>query len=307
MTRPARQLDCTVLDVRELRFDDGTPVRAASAIAPLAGGWLVAQDDATHGAWLRGDGVARLRLLPPVDGLDLFDEASGTKHRKPDLEAACDVGDGTVLLLGSGSLPARMRAVLVRGNGAVAVGDLTELYARVAELLGIAPADVNLEGATVVAGALRWFQRGIPARDVPSASVDVDLPALLAVVTGAGTPAAVGFADPRRYELGQAGGHPLAITDAVTLHDGTVLVSAAAEAAPSAVDDGEVHGSALALLDGTLATAGGALAGPDGSPVKVEGLAVVEEQDATGTVLAVVDSDDPTAASLALTVRIRRG
>ena len=41
-------------DVRALRFDDGTPVRAASGIAPLADGWMVAQDDATHAAWRLG-------------------------------------------------------------------------------------------------------------------------------------------------------------------------------------------------------------------------------------------------------------
>ncbi|WP_448638191.1 hypothetical protein [Geodermatophilus sp. URMC 63] len=36
--------------VRALRFDDGTPVRAASGIAPFGDGWLMAQDDATSAA-----------------------------------------------------------------------------------------------------------------------------------------------------------------------------------------------------------------------------------------------------------------
>ena len=31
-------------EVRALRFDGGTPVTAASGIAPLGDGWLVAQD-----------------------------------------------------------------------------------------------------------------------------------------------------------------------------------------------------------------------------------------------------------------------
>jgi hypothetical protein len=108
--------------VSELRFQDGTPVRSASAIAPLGDGWLVAQDDATHGAWLRGDPLSpgrvdRLRVLPPVDGLEVFSEAAGTKHLKPDFEAACEVrvdGEPAVVLLGSGATPARMRASLVR-------------------------------------------------------------------------------------------------------------------------------------------------------------------------------------------------
>src|SRR3712207_7927116 len=81
----------TITGVRELRFDDGAPVTAASGIAPLGDGWLVAQDDATHAAWQRPDGVAPLRLLPSVEGLDHFTEAAGTKHLKPDLEVACPV------------------------------------------------------------------------------------------------------------------------------------------------------------------------------------------------------------------------
>src|SRR3712207_8518336 len=48
-------------EVAVLRFDDGTPVTAASGIAPLGDGWLVAQDDATSAAWLRGDHVVPVR------------------------------------------------------------------------------------------------------------------------------------------------------------------------------------------------------------------------------------------------------
>ena len=99
-------------DVRALRFDDGTPVRAASGIAPLGDGWLIAQDDATHAAWRLGSAVTPVRLLPPVEGLDVFSEAEGTKHLKPDLEVACPAevdGEPAVLLLGSGSTRRRMR------------------------------------------------------------------------------------------------------------------------------------------------------------------------------------------------------
>src|SRR5688500_4221595 len=123
-------------DVRALRFDDGTPVRAASGIAPLADGWLIAQDDATHAAWRHGDAVTPVRLLPPVEGLDVFSEAAGTKHLKPDLEVACPAdadGEPAVVLLGSGSTRRRMRGVVVRlgDAGPVALdGDLGTLYER---------------------------------------------------------------------------------------------------------------------------------------------------------------------------------
>ncbi len=77
--------------VRELRFTDGAPVRAASGVARFGDGFLVAQDDATHAAWFSDGPATPVRLLPPSEGRDTFDEASGTKHLKPDLEAACEV------------------------------------------------------------------------------------------------------------------------------------------------------------------------------------------------------------------------
>lgn len=124
--------------VRALRFDDGTPVTAASGIAPMGDGWLVAQDDATSAAWLRGDRARRVRVLPPVEGHDRFSEAEGTKLLKPDFEVACPAevdGEPAVLLLGSGSAPRRMRGVLVRvanGEPVVRAGDLGPVYQRVA-------------------------------------------------------------------------------------------------------------------------------------------------------------------------------
>jgi hypothetical protein len=69
--------------VRALRFDDGTPLTAASGIAPLGDGWLIAQDDSTFAAWRRAGSVVPVRVLPPVEGHDRFSEAAGTKRLKP--------------------------------------------------------------------------------------------------------------------------------------------------------------------------------------------------------------------------------
>ncbi len=81
-----------VSGAERLRFGDGSPVRAASAVVRFGDGRLVVSDDATHAAWFRPGGEPiRLRLLPPVDGEEVFDEESGTKLLKPDLEAACEV------------------------------------------------------------------------------------------------------------------------------------------------------------------------------------------------------------------------
>jgi hypothetical protein len=294
-------LHTEVLSATVLRFDDGAPVRAASAVAAYAGGWLVVQDDATHGAWWRGDSLSRVRVFPPVEGRDAFSPAEGTKHLKPDLEAALPVPGGGVLLLGSGSTPRRMRAALLDGpHSPVRTADLSPLYAAVASALGLDPELLNLEGACVVGPSLRWFHRG--AADVPSASVDVPLDALLACFDG---PRDVPVGPPRTYDLGTVDGVPLAVTDALALPDGTVLVSTAAEDTPDANDDGPVIGAALALLDDDGVRAQARLPELRGEVQKVEGLAPRQTRSDGLEVLAVVDADDPDLPSTALVVDVR--
>jgi len=285
-----------------LVFGDGSPVRAASAIAPFGDGWLIVQDDATHAAWRRAGSVIAVRVVDPVDGLEVFSSTAGTKHLKPDFEAACPVAGG-VLLLGSGSSPARMRASLVTPDGAFTVADLRPLYRTVAAELGVGEDRLNLEGACLVGDRLRWFQRGSSAAGVPTASIDVDLAALLAAVTG-GEPALVSAGDVRRYDLGAVDGVALAATDAVSLADGRVLVSAAAEDTPNPVDDGPVVGSALALLDDREVVAVAELPGSAGGAYKVEGLAVRETTTDGVRLLAVVDADDPLVSSEQLELRL---
>ena len=324
-----------------LWFAPGSPVRAASAIAAFGDGWLVAQDDAAHAAWLRPGGITAVRVVETVEGHDTFSSVEGTKHLKPDFEAAVAVvlgGRGGVLLLGSGSTPARMRASLVTGPGAYATVDLTAVYRRVAEALGIPLERLNLEGAARVGNRLRWFQRGNSAAGVPSASVDVDLPALLAHLA-AGSPARAeakpaeqakpaghaghaGHAEHaehaeqggqarlvevggvRRYDLGAVRGVALAVTDVVALPDGRLLVAAAAEDTPNAVDDGPVVGAALALLDDERVLAVAAVPDAASGPYKIEGLAVRGPAPDGVSLIAVVDADDPLAASSRLDLRV---
>jgi hypothetical protein len=293
----------TLTSFTPLRFADGTPVRAASGVARYGAGWLVVQDDATHGCvWEAGSGRA-LRLVSPVEGHDTFEEASGTKALKPDLEAVVALPDGRTLVLGSGSTPARMRCVLL-SESTVQVAGLAPVYARVAELLEVPADQLNLEGATVVGDSLRWFQRGLPSAGAPSASVDVELDALLAHASGA--PAAIRVSGVRRYDLGTVGGVGLAITDAISLSGGLVLVSAAAEDSPSTYDDGPVVGSALALLDGDQLLDMAELPLLDGEVAKLEGLALVGHRDDVLDLVAVVDADDPEVPSLLLELVVER-
>ena len=216
----------TLASATPLRFADGTPVRAASGVARYGAGWLVVQDDATHACvWESGSGRA-LRLVAPVDGHDTFEEASGTKALKPDLEAVVTLPDARTSVLGSGSTPDGWRCVLL-SESTIQVAGLAPVYARVAELLEVAADQLNLEGATVIADSLRWFQRGLPWAGAPSASVDIELGGLLDHASG--SPAAIRVSDVRRYDLGAVAGVGLAITDVITLSGGLVLVSATAE------------------------------------------------------------------------------
>lgn len=283
---------------RRLRFDDGTPVRAASAVVAHRGGHLVVQDDATHAAHVQGGSVHRVRVFPAVEGHDVFSSAAGTKHLKPDLEAAVALSDDTALLLGSGSSPARRRGALLDA-GTVVAADLGALYDVVADALETPAGALNLEGACLVQGRLRWFRRG--AADVPSASVDLDLDAFLAHLTGGPAPTP---SRPTTYDLGSVDGVDLAVTDAVTLADGTVLVSTAAEDTDDPVDDGPVVASGLALLDGERVLASVALPLDDDGVRKVEGLAVLEQSPGRLVVVAVVDDDDAEAASSELRLRV---
>jgi hypothetical protein len=294
-----------------MRFTSGAPVTAASAIAPFGDGWLVVQDDATHAAWHRPGGIAPVRVLPAVDGHDVFSSAAGTKHLKPDFEAACELptADGSgVLLLGSGSTRARMRSSFVTPVGPgtrFVVADLAPLYDTAARALGTPDGQLNLEGACRSGDRLRWFQRGNPVAGLTSASIDVDAVALLEAATGRVGAATVGVGAVRRYDLGTVDGVALAVTDAVALPDGRILVSAAAEDTRDPVDDGPVVASALALLDDDGVADIVALP-RDGDVVrKVEGLALDGVEPDGVRLLAVVDADDTHTPSTLLRLRVR--
>lgn len=307
------QVRISVGDVRALRFDDGTPVTAASAIAPLGDGWLVAQDDSTSAAWLRDGSVTPLRLLPPVEGHDRFSEAAGTKRLKPDLEVACpaDVdGEPAVLLLGSGSTDRRTRGVLVRlddGRPVVQARELAPLYAAVVQRLGLAADQLTLEGAARRGDTVRWFNRGNLAAGVSSASVDVPAAGLVDAVLGRVGAGSLPVERPRVHELGEVAGVGLAVTDAIALPDGRLLLSAAAEDAPTAIDDGPVVASALMLVDGDTVVDVSRIPEVDGRVPKVEGLAVRSVRDGAVHLLAVVDDDDPTRPSTALELDVDLG
>jgi hypothetical protein len=304
-------MDIDVLGAERLRFRDGTPVRAASAVVPFGDGHLVLSDDATCAAWFREGAATRVRLLPPIAGHDAFDEASGTKQLKPDLEAACQVlvnGAPSALVMGSGSSPGRMQWCLLRledGRPRAVAADMTPVYATVAAALAVDRDLLNLEGACVVGDTLLWFQRGLPSAGLPSGSVHIDARAALGAVLGAGDAAEVKATCPLHYDLGAVDGVGLAITDVVALPDGDLIASAAAEDSPNPRDDGPVVATALARIRGAQVVKVVPLPQVDDSVIKVEGLMVLDADEKQTTLLAVTDVDDPEAASWATWLRVR--
>lgn len=83
-----------------------------------------------------------------------------------------------------------------------------------------------------------------------------------------------------------------------------MLLSAAAEDTPNAVDDGPVVGAAVALVhDAELLAVAPLTAGGD-VVHKVEGLALRAAGPAGVDLLAVVDADDPLLPSVELDLRV---
>ena len=296
--------------VERLRFDHGGPVRAASAVTGFGNGFLVVQDDATHAAWFVDGRATPLRLLPPVDGLEAFDEPSATKHLKPDFEAACAILDGAdpaLLVMGSGSSPARMRWVLLKleqGRPHTRVADMTGLYRVAADALDVPLDALNLEGACTSVTPCGGSTAVCPRRGSPPPASTSTWSTCWRRPRPRGC-REITVAASRRYALGSVANVGLAITDAVALPGHGVLCAAAAEDSPNTRDDGPVVASALVLLRDDGVADAALLPLIEGVVAKVEGLMLVEASDGWARLLAVVDGDDPRAESLAVTLRVR--
>jgi hypothetical protein len=122
--------------------------------------------------------------------------------------------------------------------------------------------------------------------------------------TGRIRPDTVAVHDVRRYDFGTVRGVPLAVTDAVSLPDGRILVSAAAEDTPNPVDDGPVIGAALALLHDDRTETVTAVPQRGDAVAKIEGLALRGVDHDGARLLAVVDADDPGTPSTMLYLRL---
>jgi hypothetical protein len=305
-------------DGADARRDRPAHVRAGSGCCfvdvPGQGRRLaVVQDDAAFIALVdpKSGRVDSIELPARAGGLRQFDKARGNKMDKLDLEsiAALTVdGAPALLAMGSGSDRVREVFVLVRfADGGPLVQELPApaLFAGLKRHKEFAGDELNVEGMIIDGDRVRFFNRGNGAGHAVDAVGEVSLPQLLAHLRDPLLHAAPPLQKVHSVDLGHdEAGTRLTFTDATKHPDGRILFLAAAEASPNAIDDGEVTGTALGVLqdDGTCSMVplrderGGALRD------KVEGLAV--DPNDPHRVFIVVDKDEATAPAELLQVRL---
>ncbi|RJS45047.1 DUF6929 family protein [Nocardioides cavernaquae] len=249
-------------------------VRAGSALLAVGDRLLVVGDDAHTATWIEpSSGGSRAQVLAGDGGVL-------PKPLKPDFEAAVVDPDGSVWLLGSGSLSNRWLVTRLSGpdHAEVTSYDRAEVYAAIATHLGTAP---NLEGAVFAGNVLRVCHRSTGA--LPD--VVIDLPS--DVLRGGRTRVLA----TTRLAPAVVGGVPAHVTDLALLPDGRIAFLAAAEDTDDPVADGPVAGTVFGILEGDRAWWAPILEA-DGSPStrKAEGLVI--DPDGSGGWL-VTDRDDP--------------
>jgi hypothetical protein len=294
-------------------------VRAASSITRFAGRYVIAQDDAAFLATVDDDGRVHAIPLPrgPA-GERLFGKLRGNKKHKLDLEAAVCVPTGQgeqLLVFGSGSTKRRERIIVVEPSLAYRVVEARSFYETLRREASFAGSELNLEGAALAGDAILLVQRGNGAPNDERAPLDatclVGRDALLAYLEAPDHVAPPPLTHVTAYDLGEADGVRITLTDATTIavpgaapdrgSEVTCYV-AAAEASPDVIEDGDVTAVVFGVFGGF---------GPSDAPprqtfvldehggrllAKVEGIALDARQPraASGALrfIAVVDADD---------------
>jgi hypothetical protein len=260
---------------------------AASGVAVVGDYICVIGDDEHHLALFHRTEIAAGRLLRLLPG-DLPRDAKLRKAQKPDFEIllALPAKNGRtglrLLALGSGSTDRRNQGFEIEIDAMGQLHDmqminLQNLYADIASRVP----EINLEGAVVKGDELLLFNRG----NISSPETRI-LATNLSNLTKASTPEAT---VKKLLKLPSIDGIPLSVTDACLLEDGTILLSAVAEATDNSYADGTLVGSAVILLDDQFDIVAIERLNPG---VKVEGIS--GRRITVGIdMLCVTDADDP--------------
>ena len=261
-------------------------VAAASGMALRADTLYVVADDELELAAYHLDGT-RAASIPLLAGA-LPEAHNERKAQKPDFEALFALPDGSLVALGSGSTARRMRGAWVSFDAAtprVRPIDLSDLYG---VLLRDLP-ELNIEGATVLAGRLVLCSRGNGALR-QNALIQLDLAAVLDSLRDSDSLRAGSVRSVQPVQLDELEGTPLSFTDLANSAD-QLLFSAAAEASANTYDDGACAGSVV----GSLSLQGQVLRVVPLAPRhKIEGICARTHLRPT-QLLLVADADDRAA------------
>lgn len=207
--------------------------------------FIVADDEHFVDVYELGSGRRERLMLPLGDALPT--SPPERKRAKADLESLVVLQEGLVLAIGSGSSPARERAVAIDAVRRVALGviDLRPLYAALREELPM----LDVEGACVGGDILRLLHRGNAAH--PSAIIELDLPKTLAQINARMALSPELVKRVISVEVGMLDGVPLGFTDACPFEPDAsqFYFLAAAEDTPNPYDDGECVGSVLGRIN----------------------------------------------------------
>ena len=266
------------LDVAEPLASGQPFLSAASGLVQIGEILCVVGDDEQHLAVFNQNDEAPGRLIRLLPG-DLPRKKKPRKKVKPDFEIVFQLPDSALLCaMGSGSTPQRMRGAIIDiDSGVVTLLDLQPLFGALAPLA----TEINLEGAVVRGDRLLLFNRGNMQNpetcifETPLRAVAGDEPAQITLV--------------KTLALPLIDGVPLTVTDACSLDDGHILLSAVAEVTDDSYADGAILGAAIILLEPNLDVV---MMEPLEPICKIEGISA--RRTATGAeLLCVSDADDP--------------
>jgi hypothetical protein len=294
-------LSARIIRRTELVYRDGPSekqdrlafVRAASGIAWLKDELAVVQDDVNFIAILGKDGVRSVAFPRGKNRRRRFEERLGNKRDKLDLESCVALmgAMGPELYgFGSGSLrPRRVIAVLEPGAARARLFKASPLFRNIRRALGIGKTQLNIEGALLEAGVVRFFQRG--NRGAGNATVDVSAEELKSWVAQKCRGEAPKVLAVARYDLGAERGVPYGFTDGAAFHDGRIVFVAAAEDTDNPIDDGGVLGTRIGVIDGSDVRFA-RLCDERGLPVAIKAEGIAIDRTSEAKVWLVVDPDD---------------
>ncbi len=249
-----------------------------------------------------------------------FGSGRVVKEEKEDLESMTKIeldGETYLLLLGSGSAPARRQAYLISLHEPLSPVverlSLAKLYDRLQQDKRVVNGNLlNIEGIAAGDGKLHLLQRGLGnGRNV---LVTYDLAEFISFLRGRSTaPPAYAVAV---FMLQQINGFGAGFSGAY-LFDDKLFFTASVESTTNAIEDGEVLGSFVGYIPAAAVVAGTAesaslvsalITQPDGTAFKgkAEAVVVVEKAAAENsyTVLAVTDDDQGHSELLKLRVAL---